>query len=198
MSRLFLSPSGTSPSTMRRASPSTMAVLPTPGSPMSTGLFLVRRDSTWIDAADLLVAADDRVELALAGRLGEVAAVPLERLVLLLGVLAGDAVAAPDLAAARSAARSRLDAEPVGQREQQVLGREVLVVQLARASSAVSSTASQLRDRDGLAAVGLGSLADRLVGPVAQRQRRQRRPSAGWAARRRRPGRGGRRAGGRA
>jgi hypothetical protein len=24
-----------------------MAVLPTPGSPMSTGLFFVRRDSTW-------------------------------------------------------------------------------------------------------------------------------------------------------
>ena len=31
---------------MRCASPSTTAVLPTPGSPMSTGLFLVRRDST--------------------------------------------------------------------------------------------------------------------------------------------------------
>ena len=42
----FLSESGTSPLTMRCARPSTMAVLPTPGSPMSTGLFLVRRDST--------------------------------------------------------------------------------------------------------------------------------------------------------
>ncbi len=30
------------------ASPSTMAVLPTPASPISTGLFLVRRDNTWI------------------------------------------------------------------------------------------------------------------------------------------------------
>ena len=40
--------SGTSPETMRCASPSTMAVLPTPGSPISTGLFFVRRDSTWI------------------------------------------------------------------------------------------------------------------------------------------------------
>ena len=40
--------SGTSPSTMRSARPSTMAVLPTPGSPMSTGLFLVRRLSTWM------------------------------------------------------------------------------------------------------------------------------------------------------
>ena len=48
MTRLPLSPSGTSPSTMRWASPSTMAVLPTPGSPIRTGLFLVRRDRTWM------------------------------------------------------------------------------------------------------------------------------------------------------
>ena len=33
---------------MRCASPSTTAVFPTPGSPMSTGLFLRRRASTWI------------------------------------------------------------------------------------------------------------------------------------------------------
>ncbi len=39
---------GTSPEVMRWARPSTMAVLPTPGSPISTGLFLVRRDSTWM------------------------------------------------------------------------------------------------------------------------------------------------------
>ena len=49
------------------------------------------------DASDLLVAPDDRVELALAGVLGEVAAVLLECLVLLLRVLAGDPVAAPHL-----------------------------------------------------------------------------------------------------
>ena len=40
MSVLFLSDSGTSPLTMRRASPSAIAVLPTPGSPISTGLFV--------------------------------------------------------------------------------------------------------------------------------------------------------------
>ena len=44
---LVLERLGTSPSTIRPARPSTMAVLPTPGSPISTGLFLVRRDSTW-------------------------------------------------------------------------------------------------------------------------------------------------------
>ncbi len=41
-------PSGTSPLAMRRARPSTIAVLPTPGSPIRTGLFLVRRARTWI------------------------------------------------------------------------------------------------------------------------------------------------------
>ena len=44
--RLFLMPSGTSPLMIRCAKPSTMAVLPTPGSPINTGLFLLRRCST--------------------------------------------------------------------------------------------------------------------------------------------------------
>ena len=44
--RFSFKPSGTSPLTMRWANPSTMAVLPTPGSPINTGLFLVRRCST--------------------------------------------------------------------------------------------------------------------------------------------------------
>ena len=43
---LPLSESGTSPLTIRCAKPSTMAVLPTPGSPINTGLFLVRRIKT--------------------------------------------------------------------------------------------------------------------------------------------------------
>ena len=42
------------------------------------------------DPADLLVAADDRVELAGAGRVGEVAPVLLQRLVGVLRLLAGD------------------------------------------------------------------------------------------------------------
>ena len=66
--RLPFSVSGTSPLTMRCARPSTMAVLPTPGSPISTGLFLVRRCRIWMHAADLVVAADHRVELALRAR----------------------------------------------------------------------------------------------------------------------------------
>ena len=50
-----------------------MAVLPTPGSPTSTGLFLVRRREHLHHALGLALAADDRVELLLAGELGEVA-----------------------------------------------------------------------------------------------------------------------------
>src|SRR6202043_1091725 len=48
MTRRSRSDSGTSLETIRWASPSTIAVLPTPGSPISTGLFFVRRLSTWI------------------------------------------------------------------------------------------------------------------------------------------------------
>ena len=48
MSRLITrtpcSDAGTSPAMMRCAKPSMIAVLPTPGSPISTGLFLLRRD----------------------------------------------------------------------------------------------------------------------------------------------------------
>jgi len=67
---------------MRCANPSTIAVLPTPGSPINTGLFLVRRCSTWITRRISLVAADDGIELAVAGALGEVDRVFLERLAL--------------------------------------------------------------------------------------------------------------------
>ena len=48
ITRRSRSDSGMSPDTIRWARPSTIAVLPTPGSPISTGLFLVRRESTWM------------------------------------------------------------------------------------------------------------------------------------------------------
>src|SRR5207237_213104 len=46
--RRWLGESGLAPATIRCASPSPIAVLPPPGSPISTGLFLVRRERTWI------------------------------------------------------------------------------------------------------------------------------------------------------
>ncbi len=94
------------------------------------------------DAADLLVAADDRIDLALARGLGEIAPVLLERLVLLFGIVARDAMRTAHLAQ-RVEHRVVVDADAaekvadpaghLGHREQDVLGREVVVVQGARA-----------------------------------------------------------------
>ena len=92
------------------------------------------------DAADLLVAADHRVELALAGGIGQVAAVLLQGLVGGFGVLAGHALAASD--AGERLHDGRAVHPMLGQDlggvaggcllhdgQQQVLGRDVLVVQ---------------------------------------------------------------------
>ena len=63
--------SGTSPATILWARPSTTAVLPTPGSPISTGLFLVLRDSTWLTlriSASLPITGSSFPDLATAVR----------------------------------------------------------------------------------------------------------------------------------
>ena len=88
---LSLSESATSPATMRWARPSTTAVLPTPGSPMSTGLFFVRRVSTWLTRRISASRPITGSSLPLARDLGEVDAVLFERALLLL-VRAGSAL----------------------------------------------------------------------------------------------------------
>jgi hypothetical protein len=122
------------------------------------------------DPADLVVAADDRVELALAGVLGEVAAVALQRLVLLLRVLAGHPVAAADLLeGAQQLVPGHL--QPVGQGQQQVLGGEVLVTEgLALVVTPLQHLA-QVAAELGVGAVGLGQGGQRLLHPVAQLER---------------------------
>ena len=87
--RLFFNCSGTSPEMMRCARPSTMAVLPTPGSPISTGLFLVRRDSTCTTRRTSSSRPITGIELALARQLRQIASVALQRLVLGFGILVG-------------------------------------------------------------------------------------------------------------
>ena len=93
------------------------------------------------DAADLVVAADDRVELAGARLDGQVAAVLLQGGVRALGVLRGDALAAADalegledrLLAGRVALQQGLRlAAGLGDAEEQVLGRDVVVAEAAR------------------------------------------------------------------
>ena len=117
-------------------------------------------------AADLLVAADHRVELpGLRGR-GEVAAELLERLVRLLGILRRDATAAAHLLDARLEHVARNDVE----REQQVLGRDVVVLHALRL---VLGLVEDARERGGHGRLLLRALdrrlaADRRLGLRAQ------------------------------
>src|SRR5207248_1789357 len=80
------------------------------------------------DAAHLLVAADDRVELAALGQLGQVAAELGQRLVGVLGVGRRDVAAAAHLDD-RLHDRGPVEAGGVGQREQEVLDGDVLVLE---------------------------------------------------------------------
>ena len=95
---------------MRSARPSASAVLPTPGSPTSSGLFLRRRHSTWIMRSSSSCAADQRIDRAL-GRLGhQVGGIRFERIRRRRAGLAAirrAPVAAPRRAAVRDRAQQR-------------------------------------------------------------------------------------------
>ena len=203
--RLSLSVSGTSPRTIRWARPSAMAVLPTPGSPMRTGLFLVRRRQDLDDAPDLLVAADDRVELAGAGLRGEVAAVLLQRLVGALGVRrwsragrrgrSGGRPGSPR--GRRRAARGAAGASPPtsADAEEQVLRGDVLVAEAPRLLLGALDDPPGARIERELSRPGSGRAGR---GPRRARRGTRRGPRrAGGASRRgcRRRARRGRRAG---
>jgi len=87
--------------------------------------------------ADLVFPSDDRIQIAPAGQLGEIAGVFVERLVRRLGIGAGDPLVAAEVAqrafddVARQAQlleqRTRRGAIELQHREQHVLGRDVLV-----------------------------------------------------------------------
>ena len=90
--------------------------------------------------ADFLIPANDRIELSAPGELGEVAGKSLERLVLLLRRLIGNAVGAahrlqrlPEIIGADAGIRQQLARSGsllFGERQEQVLGRDVGVIQL--------------------------------------------------------------------
>ena len=133
-------PSGTSPLTMRWANPSTIAVLPTPGSPIRTGLFFVLRDRIWMTRRISRVPPDDGVELAGPGLVDEIAAVLLQRLVGHLGHRRRHPLVAADLGEhlqERVAGESLSGEHPAGRRrralgeqcQHEVLDRHVLVLQ---------------------------------------------------------------------
>jgi hypothetical protein len=125
--------------TMRWARPSTIAVLPTPGSPISTGCSSCAAAAPG-SRGDLVVAADHRIELAEARALGQVEGVFLQSLALALGVGAVDLLAsahrvdrrlerlAGEAMAAHDAAEVGLR---VGQRQQEHLAGNELIAALA-------------------------------------------------------------------
>ena len=133
------------------------------------------------DAADLVVAADDRVELAVVGLGGEVAAVALERLDGLLGRLVGHRTRAHlgerlQHAVVRRALRlqgAAGGAVVVGQREQHVLDGDEAVLQRAHLALGAAQGLQDLGRHRGL---GLGAerrhLAERGLQIAAQGRRR--------------------------
>ena len=139
--RLPLSVSGTSSLTMRCASPSTIAVLPTPGSPISTGLFLVRRCRIWITRRISSSRPITGSSLPGACALGEIQGVFLERFARAFGFLALHALAAAhglDRLLERLLVGARLLEQPAGlafvldRREQEKLGGDELVAAFLR------------------------------------------------------------------
>ncbi len=89
------------------------------------------------DAADLGIAADDRVHLAVSRQLDQVAAIALERLVLVFGALVGDALAAAHflqrlqdvlLADPQRLEQGFRPALDLQESQQQVLDRDILVL----------------------------------------------------------------------
>ena len=73
------STSGTLPSTIMRARPSAMAVLPTPASPTYSGIVLAPAAQDLDGALHLERAPDQRIDLAVLGELVEVRGVLVER-----------------------------------------------------------------------------------------------------------------------
>jgi len=163
---LFLRPPERHYPRMRRARPSTMAVLPTPGSPIRTGLFWCA--ATDLDhAANLFVPPDDRVELSTAGQVGEVAGILLDRTgKVSSGSLRRHPLTAPDgtqslqdLAAgrARFLQEGRPRAVPLDEREKERCSTETKSSwnSAAFASAFFQKRAQTFVDSGGGAAVGL-------------------------------------------
>jgi len=167
MTRRSRSDSGTSPAMMRWDRPIDDRGLADAGLADQHRVVLRAAAEDLDDAADLLVAADDRVQLAVARALGEVDAELVQRPELVLGRLVGDLVGAGDLgqrivdlllvtpAARRTYARL---AAVAGEREQQVAGSRC-TRRPARASrpSAARTTPSsswEVAGSSGLASVG--------------------------------------------
>ena len=124
---------------IRRASPSTIAVLPTPGSPISTGLFFVRRESTCITRRISLSRPMTGSILPAPRQFGQVAPVFLQRLIFSFRILIRHALRTAhllqrlhQLVARHSASFNNFAARTfsIRQREQIMFGAEEFILQL--------------------------------------------------------------------
>ena len=133
--RLLAMKSGTLPSTMRCASPSTMAVLPTPGSPRRIGLFFVRRERIWMMRSTSFsrpMSGSNCAECAICRQVARVLGEERQLFLLLVGLalfedrdrLFAHAVDVEALGGEDARGRRRLDAQDA---DQQMLGADVLM-----------------------------------------------------------------------
>ena len=152
---------------IREARPSTIAVLPTPGSPTQHRVVLRAAGEDLHDPLDLGLAADHRVELALGGELGQVAAELVEQLRGLLALAARAGAGALAAAAGAGEHPDDLVADLLGvgveveqdargdalvlahQAEQDVLGADVVVAERERlAQRQLEDLLGARRERD--------------------------------------------------
>ncbi len=154
ITRLFLSASGTSPFDDPLGEPLDDGGLADARLADEDRVVLGAAGEDLDDAADLLVAADHRVELALARELCQVAAVLLEGLVAVLGVRVVHALVAADVlqrleerVAGGARALQRLGGRrpAVEKRQQQVLGGDVLVLEGFRLTERLLQGGVELR-----------------------------------------------------
>ncbi len=123
------------------------------------------------DAADLVVAADDGVDPTLGGSRGEVLSVFLERCEFVFGVLVGDAVRSTHFAERAQEFLAR-HAEPVGEGEEEVLNREVVVAEFASRSIGGVDGLGEFPVHAGVVAAGRpGQTVDGLLSPLAHHRR---------------------------
>ena len=196
---------------MRCAMPSTTAVLPTPASPTSTGLFLVRAARIWIVRRISSSRPITGSSLPCCASRVRSRRVALERLVLGLGILIGDALVAAHLderledrvlgragAAQRVAGAAPCRAASASRKCSVEMYSSFIVVGLACAACSHMSLSAATDVDVERCAVSTRQLLERALEVRADDARIGAELRRGCAARRRPPARGARRAGARA
>ena len=140
-----------------------MAVLPDARFAYEHGIVFGPARQDLNDAADFVVAADHRVQLAAARKVGQIARISLQGLVFLLGIRIRHALASPNggkglenaiLACSHPAQDFAGQTVRCGDSQQEMLGRDVFVLELVGLFlGLLQNTASSLRGKRELSAV---------------------------------------------